>query len=96
MSTFVATSVRSRRAREETVESSARTRFNVLTRRPHSCLETRDRGLLAAPGVAVLIGAEPGRDPGQVGDELDRYRALVDFEVEGDLESVVDSLEPSR
>ena len=95
MSTFAATPVLSRRARAETIEVRVMAKQVVDLAvaglgRPIPASRTEHILLLGA--VAALIGAELGWDDGQVEDELDRYRALVDSETD----SAILEPEPSR
>lgn len=50
---------------------------DVLARRTRAALETRDRGLAAAPDAAGLMAAELGWGDAETEDELDRYRVAV-------------------
>jgi glycerol-3-phosphate dehydrogenase len=53
----------------------------VLSRRTHISIETRDRGLEAAPAVAALVGDALGWDAATRDAELDRYRRLAEGEL---------------
>ncbi|HEV7875701.1 MAG TPA: glycerol-3-phosphate dehydrogenase/oxidase [Nocardioides sp.] len=53
---------------------------DVLTRRTRVSIETFDRGVAAAPGVARLMGAELGWDAARRGDEVDHYLRRVEAE----------------
>ncbi|CAM4119593.1 glycerol-3-phosphate dehydrogenase [Nocardia ninae] len=54
---------------------------DVLTRRTRISIEASDRGLLAAPEVAFLIGARLGWDAADAERELSRYRDRVEAEL---------------
>ncbi|WP_344968485.1 glycerol-3-phosphate dehydrogenase/oxidase [Streptosporangium fragile] len=54
---------------------------DVLTRRTHIAIETRDRGVAAARAVAPVIGAELGWDAERAGKELGFYLARVEAEL---------------
>ncbi|MEU1997422.1 glycerol-3-phosphate dehydrogenase [Nocardia gamkensis] len=54
---------------------------DVLTRRTRVSIETADRGLAAAPGVARLIGAHLGWDTAATDREISRYRDRVHAEL---------------
>ncbi|MGN9839268.1 glycerol-3-phosphate dehydrogenase/oxidase [Nonomuraea sp. H19] len=54
---------------------------DVLTRRTHIAIETRDRGAAAARALAPVIGAELGWDAERVGKELDFYLARIEAEL---------------
>jgi glycerol-3-phosphate dehydrogenase len=51
---------------------------DVLVRRTHIAVETRDHGLEAATSIATLIAPVLDWDASRVEDELSRYPALVD------------------
>ncbi len=53
---------------------------DVLTRRTRISIETWDRGVDAAPGVAALMAKELGWSKRRVTEEVDHYRRLVDAE----------------
>ncbi|MBZ5737542.1 glycerol-3-phosphate dehydrogenase/oxidase [Nocardioides mangrovi] len=53
---------------------------DVLTRRTRISIETFDRGVSAAPGVAALMAAELGWDPTRTADEVDHYLRRVEAE----------------
>ena len=53
---------------------------DVLTRRTRMSIETFDRGVSAAPGVAALMGAELGWDEARRADEVDHYLRRVEAE----------------
>jgi glycerol-3-phosphate dehydrogenase len=53
---------------------------DVLTRRTRVSIETFDRGVAAAPGVARLMGAELGWDDARQATEVDHYRRRVEAE----------------
>ena len=53
---------------------------DVLTRRTRVSIETFDRGVAAAPGVARLMGAELGWDEARQADEVDHYLRRVEAE----------------
>ena len=50
---------------------------DVLARRTRITIETRDRGLTAAPAAAALMAAELGWDPARTRRELDQYQQSV-------------------
>jgi glycerol-3-phosphate dehydrogenase len=50
---------------------------DVLARRTRITIETRDRGLTAAPAAAELMAAELGWDPARTWRELDQYQQSV-------------------
>ncbi|TMR96896.1 glycerol-3-phosphate dehydrogenase/oxidase [Nonomuraea basaltis] len=54
---------------------------DVLTRRTHIAIETRDRGAAAARAIAPLIGAELGWDAERGRKELDFYLARIEAEL---------------
>ncbi|QIS02090.1 glycerol-3-phosphate dehydrogenase [Nocardia brasiliensis] len=54
---------------------------DVLTRRTRISIEAADRGLLAAPEVALLIGPHLGWDTADAERELTRYRDRVQAEL---------------
>jgi len=54
---------------------------DVLTRRLHASIETRDRGLEAAQTVAPLIGEVLGWDEATVAGEIDHYQKRVAAEI---------------
>ena len=51
---------------------------DVLSRRTHISIETRDRGLVAARRVAELVGEVLGWDDARRAQELARYETLMD------------------
>jgi glycerol-3-phosphate dehydrogenase len=53
---------------------------DVLTRRTRASIETFDRGVAAAPGVARLMAGELGWDDARTADEVDHYRRRVEAE----------------
>ena len=53
---------------------------DVLTRRTRVSIETFDRGVAAAPGVARLMGGELGWDAARQSDEVDHYLRRVEAE----------------
>jgi glycerol-3-phosphate dehydrogenase len=53
---------------------------DVLTRRTRASIETFDRGVAAAPGVARLMGGELGWDEARQRDEVDHYLRRVEAE----------------
>ena len=53
---------------------------DVLTRRTRVSIETFDRGVAAAPGVARLMGGELGWDAARQADEVDHYLRRVEAE----------------
>jgi glycerol-3-phosphate dehydrogenase len=53
---------------------------DVLTRRTRISIETWDRGVDAAPGVAALMAKELGWSKRRATEEVDHYRRLVDAE----------------
>ncbi len=54
---------------------------DVLTRRTHLAVETRDRGLRAADAIAPVLAEALGWDDIRTRDELDAYRARVAAEI---------------
>ncbi|WP_330253578.1 glycerol-3-phosphate dehydrogenase [Nocardia sp. NBC_00565] len=54
---------------------------DVLTRRTRISIEAQDRGLLAAPEVAMLIGSRLGWDAADTDREITRYRERVEAEL---------------
>jgi glycerol-3-phosphate dehydrogenase len=50
---------------------------DALARRTRITIETRDRGLTAAPAAAALMAAELGWDPARTRRELDQYQQSV-------------------
>ncbi len=59
---------------------AARHLDDVLTRRTRISIETFDRGVRAAPGVAALMAAELGWDDARTADEVDHYLRRVEAE----------------
>lgn len=55
---------------------------DVLTRRTHIFMETKDRGLAAAEEAARLVSASLGWDQARVDEEIYRYRRRVEAEQE--------------
>ena len=55
---------------------------DVLTRRTHIFMETKDRGLAAAEEAAPLVAASLGWDRARVDEEIYRYRRRVEAEQE--------------
>jgi glycerol-3-phosphate dehydrogenase len=53
---------------------------DVLTRRTRISIETFDRGVSAAPGVARLMAAELGWSADRVTEEVDHYLRRVEAE----------------
>jgi glycerol-3-phosphate dehydrogenase len=53
---------------------------DVLTRRTRVSIETFDRGVAAAPGIARLMGAELGWDEARQASEVDHYLRRVEAE----------------
>ncbi len=53
---------------------------DVLTRRTRVSIETFDRGVAAAPGIARLMGAELGWDEARQATEVDHYLRRVEAE----------------
>lgn len=53
---------------------------DVLTRRTRISIETFDRGVSAAPGVAALMAAELGWDDDRTADEVSHYLRRVEAE----------------
>ncbi|GAB7006140.1 glycerol-3-phosphate dehydrogenase/oxidase [Nocardioides sp. AN3] len=58
---------------------------DVLTRRTRISIETFDRGVSAAPGVARLMAAELGWSPETLRDEIDHYLRRVEAERQSQL-----------
>jgi len=58
---------------------------DVLTRRTRISIETFDRGVSAAPGVARLMAAELGWSADRVTEEVDHYRRRVEAERQSQL-----------
>jgi glycerol-3-phosphate dehydrogenase len=56
---------------------------DVLSRRTRITIETRDRGLTAAPHAAGLIGPELGWDEPRMAAEVTRYRQMIAAELAG-------------
>jgi glycerol-3-phosphate dehydrogenase len=50
---------------------------DALARRTRIAIETRDRGLAAAPAAAALMAAELGWDPARTRRELEQYQQSV-------------------
>ena len=59
---------------------AARHLDDLLTRRTRISIETFDRGVAAAPGVAALMAAELGWDDARTADEVDHYLRRVEAE----------------
>lgn len=59
---------------------AARHLDDVLTRRTRISIETFDRGVAAAPGVAALMAAELGWDAARTAEEVDHYLRRVEAE----------------
>ena len=57
---------------------------DVLARRTRTMIETRDRGLAAAPQAAELMAAELGWSPDRAAAEVARYRRLVAADLAGE------------
>ena len=57
---------------------------DVLARRTRTMIETRDRGLAAAPHAAGLMAAELGWSQARTAAEVARYRELVAAELAGE------------
>jgi glycerol-3-phosphate dehydrogenase len=57
---------------------------DVLARRTRSAIETRDRGLAAAPETAALMAAELGWSQQQAEAEVARYRSAVTAQLAGE------------
>lgn len=55
---------------------------DVLTRRTRLSIETRDRGLEAAPGVAAIMAGLLGWDRSVVAREIEHYTARVNAEID--------------
>ena len=53
---------------------------DVLVRRTRISMETFDRGISAAPGVANLMAPELGWDAATTAEEVDHYRRTVEAE----------------
>ena len=57
---------------------------DVLARRTRTTIETRDRGLAAAPHAAALMAAQCGWDEDRADAEVARYRELIGAELAGE------------
>ncbi|WP_395659320.1 glycerol-3-phosphate dehydrogenase/oxidase [Nocardioides sp.] len=58
---------------------------DVLTRRTRISIETFDRGVSAAPGVAALMAEQLGWDAARTADEVDHYLRRVEAERQSQL-----------
>jgi glycerol-3-phosphate dehydrogenase len=59
---------------------------DILTRRTHIFMETKDRGLAAAEEAAALVAPVLGWDEARAAEEIDRYRQRVEAEYEAGLQ----------
>lgn len=59
---------------------------DVLTRRTRLSIETRDRGVVAAPKVAEIMAAEMGWDDETVAREIEHYEARVHAELDSQIQ----------